>query len=57
MATQDRWNKWGQQWLASLEDMDANAESPEEELTTFERNLMEQLRTMVVRPQDEKDGK
>jgi hypothetical protein len=51
MATQDRWNKWGQQWLATLEEMDENAESPDEELTTFERNLMEQLRTMVVRPE------
>ena len=56
MATQDRWNKWGLQWLDTLEDMNNNAESPEEELTTFERNLMKQLRTMVV-PEDEKVGK
>lgn len=53
MATQDRWNKHGQQWLATLEEMAAEAESPEEELTTFEHNLMEQLRTMVVEPKDE----
>ena len=53
MATQDRWNRWGQQWLATLEEMAAEAESPEEELTTFEHNLMEQLRTMVVEPKDE----
>jgi hypothetical protein len=56
MATQDRWNKWGQHWLATLEEMEENAESPDEELTTFERNLKEQLQTMVVRPQDE-EGK
>jgi hypothetical protein len=53
MATQDRWNIHGRQWLATLEEMDAEAESPDEELTTFERNLMAELRTMVVKPEDE----
>jgi len=55
MATQDRWNMWGQQWLASLKDMADNAiEDPECELTQFEKNLMAQLESMVVRPEDEK---
>ena len=55
MATQDRWNIHGQQWLASLEDMAANVEDddPTTRLTQFEKNLMAELRTMVVKPEDE----
>jgi len=55
VATTDRWNRWGLQWLDTLEDMKNNID-PEDattRLTQFELNLMEQLRAMVVKPEDE----
>ena len=50
MAQQDRWNIWGRQWLDTLEDMAANVDpgDPTTRLTQFEKNLQEQLRTMVM---------
>lgn len=37
------WVAHAESWLATLRDMKDSAECPEEELTTFERNLLETL--------------
>jgi len=54
MATLDRWNIHGLDWLRSLENIKANIdpEDPMTRLTQFEENLLEQLKTMV-QPQEE----
>jgi hypothetical protein len=55
MATRDYWNMRGLHWLESLEDMAANVDSEDAttRLTQFERNLLQDLRIMVVKPEDE----
>jgi len=51
MATRTLWNIKGQEWLNSLEDMEAFAEeepdNAEIQLTQFEKNLLNDLRRMV----------